>query len=215
MGKPGDFFIGVIGFFGIIIPGALLLFLHGNDLLLQLEVLLGKLNLNKIPATTLDWIIISLLSYLAGQFLLAIGEYISDQITKKLYEKFFLPETIQYSVAAKKYIRYPIKDTASIDVNETYYYSFSFIRITSPEAILEIESKASEYKMFRSLVVLFLIDILLSLLFLKLTLVRFIFSFSLCILSFLRFRKLINWTYNLTFDYFIQLKQNKLKDDIY
>ena len=31
--KPGDFFLGDIGFFGILVPGAILMYLHGDRLL--------------------------------------------------------------------------------------------------------------------------------------------------------------------------------------
>jgi hypothetical protein len=34
--KPGDFFLGVIDFFGILVPGAILMYLHGDRLLVLL-----------------------------------------------------------------------------------------------------------------------------------------------------------------------------------
>src|SRR5260370_550536 len=59
--KPGDFFIGVIDFFGILLPGAVLLFLRGQ----WLSQILG---LNQTM-----WVVFFFASYVLGHFLVGAG----------------------------------------------------------------------------------------------------------------------------------------------
>src|SRR5260370_40590730 len=61
--KPGDFFIGVIDFFGILLPGAVLLFLRGQ----WLSQILG---LNQTM-----WVVFFFASYVLGHFLVGAGGY--------------------------------------------------------------------------------------------------------------------------------------------
>lgn len=205
MGKLSDFFIGVIEFFGILIPGTLIIFLHGKMLLQPMQEHLGNLIFLSTIESSKDWILISVFAYLAGHLLFALSELIYNFLIKYKPHYFLFEETKMYGDKANNYIQLPIKNKSYC--TEIYYYSFSFIRVTSQEAISEIEHKASEYKMFRSLSILFLLDILLSALSLNLTISHLIFSLSLSAFSFFRFRMLLNWTYKLTFQFFIMLKQ--------
>src|SRR5260370_738238 len=72
--KPGDFFIGVIDFFGILLPGAVLLFLRGQ----WLSQILG---LNQTM-----WVVFFFASYVLGHFLVGAGGYFSR------LHRFYLPE---------------------------------------------------------------------------------------------------------------------------
>ena len=65
--KPGDLLLGVIEFFGILIPGAALVFLHGNLLLSPLGLSMTSLQ------TPADWIPAFIVSYILGHFLFALG----------------------------------------------------------------------------------------------------------------------------------------------
>lgn len=64
--KPGDFFIGVIDFFGILVPGAVLLYLQGKSL-----VQLVGLKLPDDQAA--QWVAFAVGSYVLGNFLLWFG----------------------------------------------------------------------------------------------------------------------------------------------
>jgi hypothetical protein len=61
--KPGDFFVGVIDFFGILVPGAVLLFLDRDC----------AVNSVSLPLTgnqTALWVVFLVGSYVVGHFLL-------------------------------------------------------------------------------------------------------------------------------------------------
>src|SRR5262249_1798853 len=66
MVKPSDFFIGVIDFFGILVPGAVLLFLDGHWLQ-------RALNLHLPSGRVEQWAVFLVGSYVLGHFLLGAG----------------------------------------------------------------------------------------------------------------------------------------------
>jgi hypothetical protein len=65
--KPGDFFLGVIDFFGILVPGIALLILQGSTL--------AQLAAISVPQAHnwWDWVPAVVAAYVAGQFLLGLG----------------------------------------------------------------------------------------------------------------------------------------------
>ena len=61
--KPGDLMLDVIDFFGILIPGAILTFLHG-------DLILGPLGLNMGNLQSMsNWIPAFFISFVLGHFL--------------------------------------------------------------------------------------------------------------------------------------------------
>jgi hypothetical protein len=80
--KPADFFIGVVDFFAIILPGALLSYL-------ALEAATQETVYSMMPAlrgTAQGWVAFTLSSYLLGHFASLIGARFLDP----LYEKTFM-----------------------------------------------------------------------------------------------------------------------------
>src|SRR6185295_1539031 len=65
--KPGDFFLGVIDFFGILVPGIALLVLQGPTLADRLSVSLPQ------AQNWWDWVPALVAAYVAGHFLLGLG----------------------------------------------------------------------------------------------------------------------------------------------
>src|SRR5262249_940334 len=65
--KPGDFFLGVIDFFGILVPGIALLALQGSTLAHLAAIPLPS------PENWWDWVPAVVAAYVIGHFLLGLG----------------------------------------------------------------------------------------------------------------------------------------------
>ena len=190
--KPGDLLLGVIDFFGILIPGAILAFLHGDFILRPLGFSLGEL---QSPA---NWIPAFFVSFVLGHFLLGFSVPLN-----RLAARFPSETTSGYEKAVRLHLKLPpeVPDTPT----NVFYSAFSYIRIQSPEAMAELERQAAEYKLFRSLTLLFLLDIPLSIISGSFSLTRLAAALVVVGLAAYRFRWLFDWTYQLAFDFYLQL----------
>ena len=198
--KPGDFFIGVIDFFGIMVPGAVLLYLRGEYLLSWI----GR----QPPASNehvVYWTQLLIGSYLLGQILLGAGVPLNgwaDIIWPERRDKYYR------EVKNKINLPLSIKNRTN-----SFYRAFSFVRLNSERAIAEIERQTAEYKLFRSLSLVFLFDLLLAWRGDPYGWRRVLASSVLFIISGARFLFLLNWTRRLTFEFYVLLK-SELKDDL-
>jgi hypothetical protein len=190
--KPGDLLLGVIDFFGILIPGAILAFLHGDFILRPLGFSLGEL---QSPA---NWIPAFFVSFVFGHFLLGFSLFLN-----RLAARFPLKTTSAYERAVRLHLKLPpgVPDTPT----NVFYSAFSYIRIQSPEAMAELERQAAEYKLFRSLTLLFLLDIPLSIISGSFSWTRLAAALVVVGLAAYRFWWLFDWTYQLAFDFYLQL----------
>ena len=186
--KPGDFFLGIIDFFGILVPGAVLLFLHGERLAAHLG-----LRLDNDPAAT--WAAFFVGSYVLGSFLLGFGFLLNRLL--RLYQ----PETTDhYYNEVKGAIKLP--DGVKKNRTDAFYRAYSFVRISnSQSALAEIERQMADYKLFRGLAVVFFFDVLLMCFrHSGPVAARLVFSSTLFILAGWRFLFLLGWTYRITFE---------------
>ena len=197
--KLSDLSLGVIDFLGILILGAIMTFLHGELLLRPLGVSIGTLQ------TLAGWIPVFVVSYVLGHFLLGFSEPLN-----RLAAYFRSKETEAYYQAVRKRLKLPL-DVPDNRMN-FFYSAFSFIRIHSPEAMVELERQAAEYKLFRSLTLLFLLDIPLVAFSSSFSLPRLLSSIVIVCLSAYRFQWLLNWTYQLAFDFYLQLQKPPVKE---
>lgn len=186
--KPSDLYIGVIDFFGILMPGAVLLFLHGESLAKPLG-----LSLNPEQAPTLIAFFVG--AYVFGHFLLGLGVPLNKLL--RMYQ----PE--------KKDIFYrAIKDTVDLPEktrmkrSDIFYRTYAFVRTQSPAALSEIERQMADYKLFRSLTIVFGLDLILMLIFGDHDHSRFLLSGTLLIIAAWRFLFLLHWTYRITFEFY-------------
>jgi hypothetical protein len=129
--KPGDFFLGVIDFFGILVPGIALLALQGSTL--------AHLAAIPLPSRENWWDWVPLNSLVAAVYPEANDHYFQG---------------VRNQV--------PVPPGVTSTRSTVFNAAFSFIRITSASALAEVERQAAEYKLFRSLTLLFLIDAILS-----------------------------------------------------
>jgi ABC-type Co2+ transport system permease subunit len=191
--KPGDLFLSVIEFFGILVPGAMFVFLHGNLLLAPWG--LSLVSFDKAS----DWIPAFLVSYVLGHFLLGFSVPLNHLAGRRPSKA-----TRAYLTAARAEVELP--PTVPTGDSSVFYAAFSYVRLNSAAAIGEIERQAGEYKLFRSLTLLFVLDLPLAFLEGRLTLLRALVSLLVAGLAYYRFQWLFDWTYRLTCDFYLQMR---------
>lgn len=193
--KPGDFFVGVIDFFGIMVPGAVLLYLRGEYLLAWI----GR----QPPASgehIVYWTQLLVGSYLLGQILLGAGVPLNG------WANIFWPEKKD---AYYHEVKHKIKLPTAIRTREnSFYRAFSFVRLNSERALAEIERQVAEYKLFRSLSLVFLFDLLLVLTSGS-DRRRVLISSALFIIAGARFLFLLNWARRITFEFYALLMKEE------
>ncbi len=199
--KPGDFFIGAIDFFGVVVPGAVLLFLQGKPLLKIFDLPLPD-------GQPVAWVAFAVGSYVLGNFLLGL----SHNLTFLL--RVYYPERKDDFYAKVKAIIDPPK---TLNRTDAFYRAQSFVRLNSPSFLAEIERQEANYRLFRSLILVFALDCVLvavRLSFADPEIVglgvavwgRLAVSGTLLILAIWRFLFLLCWTYRLTFEFYDLLR---------
>jgi len=186
--KPNDLFVGVLDFFGILVPGAVLMFLHGSALL----ALLGKPDL---PGDKVfSWIGFLVASLLLGHFLTAIGVLL-------LNRAFSWPigDVDRYYKEVEARIPLPVPSNRK----SAFHRAYSYIRLKSAPGITEIDRQVAEYKLFRGLTVAFIIDFAFAV---AAGDVRHVLvSAFVALFCWYRFASLVCWTQQMTFEYFALL----------
>ncbi|NIN92197.1 hypothetical protein GTO36_04275 [bacterium] len=118
--KPSDLMLSIIEFFGILIPGAVLAFLHGDFLLDPLSLSMGKLE------TSRDWVLAFFLSIILGHLLHSFSDPLDILATR-----YFSDNTQKYLEEAREHIELP--SGLKKKPKTCFYSAFSFIRIhTNP-----------------------------------------------------------------------------------
>ncbi|WP_460910867.1 hypothetical protein [Spirosoma areae] len=198
--KPGDLLIGVIGFLGILIPGAVFYWMN-------LSLFQKFSNVYGSPVAYDNLVAHFIISYILGHFLLGCSVPLNRFALTK---KFLSMEMKAYFNTICNDITLPPKICRSY--TNVFYSVYSYIRIHCPNILAELDLQAAEYKLFRNLTLVFLLDAL------PLSIVRFFlvdeFSwsrviFSLCVagLSAWRFQWLYDWTFHLAYDFYFQLQK--------
>ena len=82
-----------------------------------------------------------------------------------------------------------------------FNFAFSFLRLQAPAAVAEVERQAAEYKLFRSLTLVFLLDLTFTLVVEPRSVARVVIATVLAVGSYLRFAYLLGWTYHLAFEF--------------
>jgi len=178
--KPQDFFIGVIDFFSVILPGALVTyFLQG----LLYADFFGAGKVFPLPDTTeQQWIIFLFATYIIGNIIFLIAAFLLDKFVydKYLRKRYFkkncdlsyhtatairdqyLPSEslISQLINAKKLKDDEIEELLSKDRPEiinTFKWAQYFLSIKFPEILVDIRKVVADSKFFRSLVVAFIL----------------------------------------------------------
>ena len=190
--KPGDFFLGVIDFFGILVPGIALLILQGPTV--------ARLAAISVPQAQnwWDWVPALVAAYVAGQFLLGLGvplNHLASLVFPEAKDRFF--QAVRDEV--------PLPPKVPRSRSFVFNAAFSFVRLASPSALAEIERQAAEYKLFRSLTLLFVIDGLLVAVVGPSSPRHLLIDAILTLEAGARFLFLLVWTQRLAFEFFAML----------
>jgi hypothetical protein len=189
--KPNDLFVGVLDFFGILVPGAVLLFLHGDGILDQLGMHCRP------DGRVFYWVGFFVASLLLGHFMTGIGVLLLNWAFG-----LSLGHVDRYYKEVEHQLAVPVAN----DRKAAFHRAYSYIRLNSPAGILEIDRQVAEYKLFRGLTIVFLVDFGFALAALNLR--HMAVSMFLALLSWYRFASLVCWTQQMTFEYYVLLTRS-------
>lgn len=191
--KPSDLMLSIIEFFGILIPGAVLTFLHGDFLVDPLCLSMGKLQISR------DWVLPFFISIILGYLLHSFSNLLDT------------PATWYFSNATQKYweeVREHIELPGGLKRKQKtcFYSAFSFIGIhnpINPIVVVELERHGADYKLFRSLTLLFILEIPLYCLSVSFSPELLAIAFLIACFAAFRFKQLFDWAYALAFDLYL------------
>jgi len=222
--KLGDFLLRVIGFFGILLPGAVFLFL----VFFQHKWIASLLNLTPDKRQVLTWVIFLITSFVLGQFLAIVSVPLNNLLRRfssveedTYYQQIKNTPLLKGLNSArgqrKRWFNNAVDTLFNSEERSTAFYRvLAFIRLKEKaSALADIEQQMAEYKLFRSLVLVFFLDAILwviGLLFngwgdipVKAALWRIVLSLILFCFAVFRFLHLLKWTYRITFEYYTLL----------
>src|ERR1700687_5776881 len=147
MTKPSDFYIGVVDFFSIVLPGALLTFLFLD---FAKQNVFGKLT-PTLEGATASWIAFALASYLLGHFASLAGASVLDSIYDWTYVKYKRrkgDELYKYALELKAKTL-----GAQENIANAYKWAKANARQRSVSGMQEIDRLEADSKFFRSVTV--------------------------------------------------------------
>ena len=124
--KPADLMLGVIEFLGILVPGAVLMFLRGDLLLGPLGLTIGTL---QTPANA---VVAFFVAYLLGHFVFGFSEHLNRLAVRRLSK-----DTRVYFDSVRE--RVPLPEGVKRTPAHVFNAAFSYIRLHSPAALVELE----------------------------------------------------------------------------
>jgi hypothetical protein len=147
-------------------------------------------------------------AYVLGQFLFGVTEPL-DRLSK-----FYPPESKDpYYQQARNRIKPPRKLKPK-GRTAAYYRAYSYVRLHGADAITEIERQTAEYKLFRSLVLVFLLDFpLVAWASGSLDRLRAVVMILLLAFALWRFLHVLDWARRLTFEFYALLLEEKAAAD--
>lgn len=172
--KPGDFFIGVVNFFAILLPGALLSF-FSMDLArtyMNARPHIFGYTLTVIQGEAQGWVVFIIASYLLGQFISLLGSpldkgydlvrkaFLSKRINIKWIKSQWVKNELLYNSARVIKEKY-VEDSVECEIVNTFQWAKANIQLRSPAAAPEIYRLEADQKFFRGLIVVLIIICLL------------------------------------------------------
>ena len=148
---PGSFYLGVVDFFSIMLPGGVLAwFLAGP---LQGNVF-GTL-FPAIPPGTAGWVIFLFAAYLLGHIVFLLGSYLDNiyDPTRKLV----WPKATDFAYQQADRIKRDRLGAEAAKAINTYQWSRAILTLNHPAGMAEVARLEADSKFFRSLVVVLVI----------------------------------------------------------
>ncbi|HEX6133839.1 MAG TPA: hypothetical protein VFZ24_07745 [Longimicrobiales bacterium] len=147
--KPDDFFVGVVDFFAVLLPGAVVVAV-GRPFLP--ETLYGAAGvLRPVTGTTASWVLFLLAAYLAGHLLFLLGAFLDSTLYDPLRSVTVPPGKDRAYEAARAAQNQALG--GSSHVMNTFQWARATLRLQAPPAMAEIERYEADSKFFRSLTV--------------------------------------------------------------
>ena len=198
--KPGDFFLGIVDFLGVLVPGAVLVYLED-------EPLARIFGTSPVHA---NWLVFAVAAYFLGHLLLASTE-ILHRLGKRLEHKIWFIRGTQYGVDKLEEESLPLLGKAAAgSTGFAFHAALSFLRLRNADAAAEIDRHMAGYKLLRNLVAVFSIDLVFTLFGWHKTWRRLGADFLLAVLFFLAFLRMLQWSNLLAFQYCILIRDQKL-----
>lgn len=200
--KPADFFIGVMEFFAILMPGAVLVYL-----LLVTAPGLGATALDpfKPASDVVKWFAYGVAAYVSGHLLHHVGSVLDGWYDKGYvrYKRRFGDERLLRDARAL------VRADLGGDLEEisTFEWAGSWVRAHSDAAGAELERAGADSKFFRSLCIVAAIGAPVFLV--QIEVVASVGSFALSWFSYRRFCKRRWDTAQRTYEYFVMLRGEK------
>lgn len=148
---PGSFYLGVVDFFSIMLPGGVLAwFLSGP---LQGNVF-GTL-FPAIPAGTAGWVIFLFAAYLLGHIVFLLGSYLDnvyDPVRKLVW-----PEKTDFAYQQADGIKRAHLGADAARAINTYQWARATLTLNHPAGLAEVARLEADSKFFRSLVIVLVI----------------------------------------------------------
>ena len=193
--KPSDFFLGVVNFLGVLVPGAVFLFLRNFELTTWNA---------KTPIP--EWLVFGGFAYLIGQFLLAVTEMFNDWVR---YFRWGIFRTLYRDVKgfrerASKQLSLHQSDSDS----SKFHSALSYLRIKNSAASSDVDHHMADYKLLRNLVLVLAIDGTIRACMKPHQLGEAGLEFLLMLICFGAFVRMYNWAQLLAFQYVGLLQSN-------
>jgi hypothetical protein len=144
--KPSDFFFGIVDFFAILMPGALLVFL-----LSDLGTSLFGDVLPPLSTDAAKWIAFGVASYVLGHVLHHLGSIVLDWAYDKVYVKRWKRKEGEERLLTKARELMAAALGKDKDMTSAFSWAGSYVRIRSDAAGRELERLGADSKFFRSL----------------------------------------------------------------
>ena len=148
--KPSDFFIGVMDFFTVLLPGAIVVGIGMQPIsqLLQREAARG--HLPPVVSGAQGWMVFLVGAYLTGHFLFLLGSFLDSPVYDPLREAAVPPERDRAFANATALRKELLPRTAAGSLN-TFQWARAMLQLRAPAALTEVERYEADSKFFRSL----------------------------------------------------------------
>jgi hypothetical protein len=147
--KPGDFLLGVMDFFAILLPGSMATWLVMSHVdRLQLLKFLG---IGGAPDVTTYWVLFLFTSYFLGQFVFMLGSELD-----RLYDiwREGKPDEDNHTYEAARKLRDRMTGELKGDGFTLLKWCRAYVQIQAPGARVEIDRLEADSKFFRAMVIM-------------------------------------------------------------
>jgi hypothetical protein len=149
--KPSDFLLGILDFFAVLMPGAVVTWLAASYLPAAFGVYLDVTGTNGDGGRALAWVVILFTSYVLGHFVFMVGSILDRQYDRWRDRKH--PKKKDHTYQAANQLYESLSPNLSVGHFTTLKWAKAYVQIHSPAARLEIDRFDANSKFFRSFVV--------------------------------------------------------------